>query len=194
MTSRNDEVYRALSGAMSRLGIPWYVFGAEAALVHGAAPSAERIEVTVLLGSLDPNAFASGMTPQGFSLRVEAANEFASRARVIPLVHVSSGTAVDVLLGGSAIEVRCAENARPVDFGGVPVPVAAVEDLIGMKVLAGTPEDLEDIVAILTAQPALELEPVRAAVRAIEQTLGKSGLSRVLERCVAAAQREQNPS
>jgi predicted nucleotidyltransferase len=94
---------------------------------------------------------------------------------------------VDVVLGGPGLEERFAENAKPIDFGGVAVPVAAVEDLIAMKILAGRSKDLDDVVAVLTAQPQLDLRPVRETVALIEQALDQSDLTPLLEQCVERA-------
>jgi len=187
MASRSDEVFRGLVAALSMLGVRWYVFGAQAAIVHGAVRFTEDIDVTVLLGGVEQRTLVGALGRHGFSLRVEDANDFVARTRVIPLVHAPSRMPVDVVLGGPGLEERFAENAKPIDFGGVAVPVAAVEDLIAMKILAGRAKDLEDVVAVLTAQPDLDLRPVRETVALIEQALDQSDLTPLLEQCVERA-------
>src|SRR5262245_33148239 len=126
------ELYRALSLAFSSLGIPWYVFGAQAAILHGALRFTEDVDVTVLPGGVGQRALAEALARHGFSLRVVDADDFVEKTRVMPLLHAATGIPVDVVLGGPGLEELFLERARPTDVGGVVVPVAAPEDLIVM--------------------------------------------------------------
>jgi hypothetical protein len=44
MSSADAEVYAALAQVLSRLGVRWYVFGAQAAILYAAARFTEDIE------------------------------------------------------------------------------------------------------------------------------------------------------
>jgi hypothetical protein len=188
MASPDVEVYRALDRAFASLRVSWYVFGAQAAILHGAVRFTEDLDVTVLLGTLEPRALVQTLVRHGFSLRVEDADDFVEKTRVLPALHVQTQIPVDVVLGGPGLEELFAQRARPTDVGGVAVPVATAEDLIVMKVLAGRPKDLEDVVAIVTAQASqLDLRLVRETVRIVEQALDQSDLSPLFEDCVQRA-------
>lgn len=52
MPSADAEVYGALARALAPLGVRWYVFGAQAAILYGAARFTEDIDVTVELGNI----------------------------------------------------------------------------------------------------------------------------------------------
>jgi hypothetical protein len=68
--------------------------------------------------------------------------------------------------------------------------VAAPDDLVVMKVLAGRPQDLEDVVAILAAQGLrLDLERATATLRLLEQALKRRDLLPRLEQAHATARR-----
>lgn len=188
MASADVDVYRALNRAFSSLGVFWYVFGAQAAILHGATRFTEDLDVTVLLGARDPRLLVEELGKQGFSLRVKDADDFVQKTRVLPTLHTSTGIPVDVVLGGPGLEELFAERANPTDVGGVSVPVATAEDLIAMKILAGRPKDLEDVVAVLTAQASrLDLRQVREIVSLVEQALDQSDLTPLLEQCVTRA-------
>lgn len=58
----------------------------------------------------------------------------------------------------------------------------APEDLLICKLLAGRPQDLQDVEAVLAAQPHLDLERVRSVLGLIETALGRSDLQMVLAR------------
>ncbi len=73
------------------------------------------------------------------------------------------------------------------DVLGVRVPVAAAEDLVVMKVLAGRPKDFEDVKSIVAAQGGkLDVEDVRGTLRLVEEALGQSDLLPAFEGILAA--------
>ncbi len=182
------ELYAALSRALSSLGVRWYVFGAQAAILHGALRFTEDVDVTVLLGGLTHGVLVTELTRCGFSLGVPDAEGFVEKTRVLPFHHSKTGIPVDVVLGGPGLEELFAERASVTDIGGVAVPVTSAEDLIVMKVLAGRPKDVEDVVMVLEAQGSrLDLSRVRETVALVEQALGQSDLSTLFEQCLLRA-------
>jgi hypothetical protein len=59
-----------LISSLRSLGVDWYVFGAQAALVYGAARVTADIDVTVRLGKITPLRLAAALKSRGFALRV----------------------------------------------------------------------------------------------------------------------------
>src|SRR5438128_1463929 len=72
-----------------------------------------------------------------FRLRVSNVDSFVAQTRVLPFVHQPTGMPLDVVLAGPGLEELFLERARPLDLGGVEVPVISPEDLLVTKVLAG---------------------------------------------------------
>jgi hypothetical protein len=71
---------------------------------------------------------------------------------------------------------------------GPQVPVAAPEDLIVMKVLAGRRKDEEDVTAVLSAQRGrLDLELIRDTLRALTEALAQDDLLPTFERLLVEA-------
>ena len=125
MPSPFADVLVALASAFERAGVRWYLFGAQAAILHGAARLTADVDVTAY---------------------------------------------------------RSCARAEVLDVEGVRVPVARAEDIVVMKLLAGRPKDVDNVVAILAAHPDdLDLELVRGTVRMLEEALGQSDLSPVLD-------------
>jgi len=89
---------------------------------------------------------------------------------------VASGVPVDIVLGGPGPEQLFLGRARQHVIEGVPVPVASPEDMVAMKVLAGRPKDLDDALAILVANPALDAGLVRGTLEPLEAALDRSDL------------------
>jgi hypothetical protein len=183
MASADAEVYAALDRALRSLRARWYVFGAQAAILHGAARFTEDIDVTVELGDRPHSVLVAALTQHGFSTRTED-ESFIEQTRVLPLVHQATNTPVDVVLAGPGIEEMFFEGAIELDIGGLLVPVACAEDMVVMKILSGRAKDLEDVAAMLAARHAsFDEQRVRELLGMLEQALDQSDLLPLFERC-----------
>jgi hypothetical protein len=65
--------------------------------------------------------------------------------------------------------------------GRVEIPIAAAEDIIVMKILAGRPKDLEDVRGIVVARRDLNLSQVRETLTMLEGALDQSDLTPLFE-------------
>ncbi len=183
MRSPVAELLAALRDALEPITARWYLFGAQAALLHGAARLTADVDVTVDAGAHAAADLIAALQSAGFTLRVAEAEEFIARTRVIPLVHTPSGIPVDVTLAGTGLEELFLQRAQVRDIEGVSIRVASAEDLVVMKVLAGRGKDLDDIRAIISAHPTdLDLALIRNTLKQLEQALGRSDLVTAFER------------
>ncbi|MBI4540162.1 MAG: hypothetical protein HY704_11710 [Gemmatimonadetes bacterium] len=182
------ELLAALRGALERLRLRWYLFGAQAAILYGSSRLTADVDVTVDLGPRSTADLVKELEAAGFRLRVTDAEGFVERTRVLPLVHAASDMALDVVLAGPGPEVLFLERARPVRVGAIEVPVACPEDLVAMKILAGRPHDLQDATAIVRANAGtLDAELVRGTLRLLEEALDQSDLLPEFERLLGRA-------
>ncbi len=189
MPRADAEAYASLVRAFEALGVRWYLFGAQAAILYGVARFTEDIDVTVELGKRPTRALIDALADQGFSARITD-DAFIATTRVVPLVHVRTSIPVDVVLSGPGLEEAFLDAAVEVDVDGIAVPVARAEDLVVMKVLAARPKDLEDIVVILAAQRrTFDEAQVRQLLLTLEQALDQSDLVSVFDTCVKRAKR-----
>ncbi len=67
------------------------------------------------------------------------------------VVHIAlaNGAEADVVLAKWKWESEIIERSEPLDVGGVMVPVPITSDLILLKLAAGGPIDLQDVIALL---------------------------------------------
>ena len=159
----------------------WYLFGAQAAALHGASRLTADVDVTVDLGTRPTSELVLGLEREGFVLRVED-DDFLARTRVLPLVHHPSGILCDVVLAGPGIEELFFERAEVHSLEGVRVPVVAADDLVAMKVLAGREKDLADVRALVHVQgKRLNRERARETLGLLEQALDRRDLIPVLD-------------
>jgi predicted nucleotidyltransferase len=109
---------------------------------------------------------------QGLGYRVVATVEHETRGRLATVrLQSGEGVAVDLLAASCGIEHEIVAQAGDVDFPGVGrIPVARVEGLLAMKVLAMTERRLQDrldALSIVLTNPDLDVEAVRDALRVI---------------------------
>lgn len=178
-----------LSAALTTLGTPWYVFGAQAALVWGRPRLTTDLDVTVkLVEGIDSTDLVRALGRHGFTLRVEATPEFVRQTRVLPMQHERSGLGLDLVLAGPGLEDVFLDRAARVDVAGVTVPFISPEDLIVTKVLAGRSKDIEDIRGVLAERlDQLLIDQIRKTLAMIEGALGQSDLRPLFEAELARA-------
>jgi hypothetical protein len=78
--------------------------------------------------------------------------EVVARAFILPLRHRSTHVKLDLAIGLSGFERQAIARAQSVEVAGSPISVATIEDLLIMKVLAGRPQDEQDIAGLVSAQ------------------------------------------
>lgn len=183
-----------LRSALGALGVKWYLFGAQAAIVHGAARLTADVDVTVDAAVHSTAELVSALAAAGFASRLGDAGDVVEATRVLPLVHSPTRIPVDVVLAGPGIEDLFFAHAEEHIIGGVPVPVASAEDVITMKVLAARPKDLDDAEAILRGSgPGLDIERIRGTLHLIETALDRRDLVSELERLLTRTGRVARP-
>lgn len=165
----------------------WYLFGAQAAILHGAARLSTDVDVTVDPGPRSLVVLVDALLPD-FDPRVADPLRFAEDTRVLPFVHRASRMPLDVILAGPGLEEQFFAGATEQLIGDVRVPVVCAEDLVAMKILAGRPTDLEDVIAVVRAnRKGLDLGKIRETLRVLERALDRRDLLSGLERILGGA-------
>ncbi len=96
------DALRSLSASFASLDVRWYLFGAQAAILHGVARATADIDVTVDLDSKSTESLAASLRAHGFSLRFSD-DAFVAQTRVLPATH-ANGVPVDVVISGPGLE------------------------------------------------------------------------------------------
>lgn len=177
----------ALAGALEQVGADWYLFGAQAALLHGSTRLSDDIDVTAWVA--DRSALLEALASRGISLR-ESDPDFIRRTRVLALTHDETGWELDVVLGGPGLEEQVLARAQWLDLEGLRIRVASAEDIVVLKCLAGREKDRQDVIAILAAQGAtLDLEYVDGLLELLRDALAEDEIVRFYERARDEARR-----
>jgi predicted nucleotidyltransferase len=169
-----------------RLG--WYVFGAQAVLVHGEPRFTADVDITVAVELADLPGLVDDLHAAGFALRAGFAAEDIAQLRVVPLVHEGSELPVDIVVAGPGLEEEFLHRAVRRRIAGILVPFISAEDLVATKILAGRAKDLEDARGVVRQQRGrLDLAGIRTVLSLLEGALGQSDLVPALDHILADA-------
>ena len=141
------------------------VIGGVAASFLGRPRLTQDIDALVILAEDQWSSAVESAKQFGIIPRIDAALEFARRARVLLLRHVESGIDIDIALGGLTFEHEAIKRSALHEVAGVRVRLPRVEDLIVMKAISHRAKDLQDIDGLLTAHPNVDLEFIRQWIR-----------------------------
>ena len=123
MPSPVAEALAALGRGLQELGVRWYLFGAQAALLYGAARLTADVDVTVMLGERPSAELVRALERAGLRLRVTDPGAFVKKTRVLPFLHPGSGMPVDVVLAGPGLEeIFLRRRRRQAPHGPAPYP------------------------------------------------------------------------
>ncbi len=177
------ELLADLGRVLDAAEVRWYVFGAQAVIVHGVIRHTADVDVAAEISPQSLPGVIERLRTEGFSVRVADLDAFVRETHVAPLLHEPTGLPVDLVLAGPGPEQGFLERAVRVEAGGVQFPVVSAEDLIVLKMLAGRPKDLEDVRGIVQRRRSqVDVEVARERLREIELLLDRSDLTAALDR------------
>lgn len=143
------------------------------------------VDLTADVDNDDIGRFFEQASQSGFDARVPDPVAFAQQSRMLLLVHRATHIAVDIAIAGLPFEFDLLDRAVHVELAGLDVPVAAPDDLIIMKAVAGRPNDLDDIRSILDSHPDLDLARVRSWLSQFAEALDAPDILQRFEEIVA---------
>jgi hypothetical protein len=171
-----ESALTAFADLAERLGLRWYVFGAQAVNLHGYPRTTADLDVTIDLGQLAPRALVTQLDKAGFSARF-ADDEFIRLTRVIPVVHRATKLPVDLVIAGPGLEQRFLDEVELQWVGDRRVPVLSPENLVVTKLLAARPKDLDDVRELVASRgSSLDHRRIEQLLALLEQALDQSDL------------------
>jgi hypothetical protein len=151
----NDPLRTTLDDAAAFIeanGVPFALVGGLAASVRGQPRVTADVDL-IIAAEVDQALSLAATLPQSpFRPLFNDFEDVVTRAFILPLRHRSTNIKVDIAIGLSGFERQAVARAKKVDVAGCILPVAQAEDLLVMKVLAGRPQDEQDIQGLIIAQ------------------------------------------
>ncbi len=179
---------RALGDGLEGLGLPWMIIGGVAVIASGVARYTADIDATLSAPEESLERVQAALRERGIEARIESAAAFARDHHVLLLRHESSGVPIDVSLALLPFETEALRASRAIEYAGVTVPVAAVDDLIVYKLVASRPKDIDDAARLLALHgPSLDVARIRRTVAEFAEALEDRERPAVLERLLREA-------
>lgn len=162
---KDIEPFRATIEALQRLlekfdnrGV---IIGGIAVGFLGRPRLTEDVDAMFLLSTQDISKFLEAAKNENIEPRIQNADEFARKNRVLLLRHSLTETNIDVSLGIMPFEEEMVERGVVQSTATLSVRLPTPEDLIIMKAVAHRPKDLEDIRTIIDKHPELDVDRIR---------------------------------
>jgi len=179
---------RDLVAALDEVNEPHMIIGGLAVIASGVPRTTGDVDATVWGETLDIERCAGTLGRFWLEPRIEDMAEFASRHRVMLLVHSRTSIPVDLTLAGLPLEREALEAAVEVDFGGLTIRIPRPEDLVIYKLVARRPVDLDDAERLLAIHASIvDLDRVRRWVAEFAATLGEPDRPEELESIIRRA-------
>jgi len=156
---------KSISNLLNEDNIKGIIIGGLAASLLGRPRFTNDIDLMIL--DLDDRLadFFNMLKRFDIEPRIENAEEFAKKSRVLLLRHIKSGINIDITMGMLPFEREAFERRNIQSAFGLDLNLPAPEDLIIFKSVSMRPQDLEDIRAIVTRHPDLDKERILSMVR-----------------------------
>ncbi|HJT22481.1 MAG TPA: nucleotidyltransferase [Nitrospira sp.] len=162
---------RSLCNLLKASQVAGAIIGAVAASLLGQARATEDVDALLRLDEKSLDHFLEMAMAHGFRPRIPDAVPFARRSAVLLLEHEASRVGVDLTICRLPFDSDAIDRAPVMIMGDIQVAVVAPEDLIIMKAIAHRPQDLQDIQAVVRANPQLDVPRVRAQVQEFANAL-----------------------
>jgi predicted nucleotidyltransferase len=172
---KNLEPFRAAIEALQRLLIKQndrgVIIGGIAVSLLGKPRFTADVDAVFLLSTDELPQFLELARAENIVPRIQDAEEFAQKSRVLLLRHEPTETDIDISLGILPFEEEMVDRSSVKSFANLSVRLPTPEDLIIMKAIAHRPKDLEDIRILADNFPNLDKKRIEQWVKAFGDAL-----------------------
>jgi predicted nucleotidyltransferase len=147
------------------------IIGGLAASLLGRPRFTNDIDLMIL--NLDDRLpeFLKKMEKFGIEPRIENAEGFAKKSRILLVRHKESGINIDITMGIMPFERDAVSRKKMETAFGLEFPLPSPEDLIIFKAISNRIQDIEDIKAIINRHPNLDKEHILSIIREFADVL-----------------------
>jgi predicted nucleotidyltransferase len=139
------------------------------------------VDAMFLLSTSEVSQFLEAAQTENIIPRIQDADAFARKNRILLLRHSPSETDIDISLGILPFEEEVVERGSIQSFGNLAIRLPTPEDLIIMKAVAHRPKDLEDIRMIVQSQAHLDTKRIKHWVLSFGEILDQPSLWEQIE-------------
>lgn len=166
-----QKLLKKISRALEKSSVPYMVIGGQAVLLYGEPRLTKDIDITLGVGTESFDAIEKIVAALGLKILSPDGKAFVQRTMVLPAADEKSGIRIDLIFSCSPYERQAIARSSKVDFDGVAVHFASLEDVIIHKIFAGRPRDLEDVRSIVVKHPIFDRDYVLRWLREFDASL-----------------------
>jgi predicted nucleotidyltransferase len=151
----NDPLQTTLADATNWLqsqSVRFALVGGLAASLRGQTRTTADVDMIIAADAKRALTLAESLAASPFKPLFGDFAQVVEKSFILPLRHRTTNVKLDLALGMSGFEQQAIARAELVEMAGVSVPVITGEDLLIMKVLAGRPQDDQDVRGLVIAQ------------------------------------------
>lgn len=168
-----------LQAALTQIELQLRRFSVPCALIGGLAVSARAeprttrdIDLMVaVFGDQEAEELVKNLVANGYRHREDSVLEQMATDRLATVrlesPQTAGATVVDLMFASSGIEGEIVQSAERIP--GFAIPIATTGHLIALKILAGRPQDLADLVSLVRVADRTDLNQARDALDLIER-------------------------
>jgi predicted nucleotidyltransferase len=161
----------ALQNLLHKINDRGVIIGGIAVGFLGKPRFTADIDAMFLLPTQDTPKFIELAREENIIPRIQNAEEFARKNRILLLRHVPTETDIDVSLGILPFEEEMVERGSEKTFANLSIRLPTPEDLVIMKAIAHRPKDLEDIRTVAENYPNLDVKRIQEWVKAFGEVM-----------------------
>lgn len=169
------EPFRATIESLNRLlqnhNYRGVIIGGVAVGLLGKPRYTADVDAVFLLSIEDIPRFVQLARAENIVPRIQNAEDFARKSRVLLLKHAPTETDVDISLGILPFEEEMVERGNISSFANLSTRLPTPEDLIIMKAIAHRPKDFEDIRTLADKHPNLDYQRIEYWIKSFAEAL-----------------------
>ncbi|TWT89554.1 nucleotidyltransferase [Neorhodopirellula pilleata] len=131
--------------------ITYCLVGGLAASLRGRIRNTEDVDLIIAVDVEEAIQFLRSVPPEQFGPFFPEVEQVARASFILALEHVATQITLDLAIGMSGFEQQIVKRSEKTLIADTEINVATVEDLILMKILAGRPQDDQDIAGMVAA-------------------------------------------
>jgi predicted nucleotidyltransferase len=165
-----QETLSRIASSLHRHGLPYMIIGGQAVLLHGEPRLTRDIDVTLGVNVDHLDDVLAVVQELSLKALAEDIESFVKETMVLPTLDEKTGIRVDFIFSFTPYETEAIKRGKRVTIQGQEVNFASAEDLIIHKVFAGRPRDMEDVKAVISKNPGIDLQYIRNWLREFDKS------------------------
>jgi hypothetical protein len=139
-----------VAAKLQKLKIDYMIVGSQAGLIDEEPGLIKNIEITLAVETDRWSEILNFSKELKLRVLADDPDDFTNKTKILTMMEIASGIRIDFIFSSSEYDRLAISRAVSVKFGKAAVRFASLEDLIIHKIIAGRPNDVEDVKSILS--------------------------------------------